>query len=730
MSFFIFPNLSVRRCGLLLLTASLFLLSPPFLSAEDDNDPAGETSAEEPANGGKERSFRIRGYGFWNNLQLRRTLNLISDTEDSDSFPFTFIEDSVLILLNQLFQDGYLRPTVEVTLVTPEGETKSFSWDHEFSTLLPPDLEARTIEFRLHPGVLFFFDELTFAGLSDSLDREVMEETEARAFFLVEGFIFGRRASRKYTPRGFEQGQNNLREIFQRRGYLNAQVRGEILSLDEESGRVNARVVVQSGPRHMVRHLREKVFLDGMTEKSSLEKFQPDVPYSRLWAQDKQVELRNMFFRQGYPRASSQIRIDQQEMVDGEMMVDVTAIVRTGTQVDVKEVRFSGQDRTRLAPMQRRVPVTAGEPLDRMAAERGRQRLAGMGSFDRVSLSYIEEEEDSWVVLYEVEEGKKIDLSVLLGFGTYELLRGGFEVNQYNLFGRGHRARLQVTQSFKASAADYTYSIPELFGERVSGFGRISALRREELDFTREEIGLSTGVRRSFENLGVDMSLRYGFSFLQSRNLQEEQTFGRATSRVGAITWDVRRDRRNNPIYPRRGYQLASGLETAAEVLGGQAEYLRWELDGSLHRPLGPGRTLHLGFTHGLINPFGEDEDKLPFNKRFFPGGDNSQRGYRFGQAASRGPGGAIIGSEAYFLLQTELEQALADQLFAVLFFDQIWFSQDLSDYLSDDILRTLGIGLRYETIVGPIRLEYGYNIERRPEDPSGTIHLSIGFPF
>ncbi|AOS44102.1 Surface antigen [Lacunisphaera limnophila] len=65
-----------------------------------------------------------------------------------------------------------------------------------------------------------------------------------------------------------------------------------------------------------------------------------------------------------------------------------------------------------------------------------------------------------------------------------------------------------------------------------------------------------------------------------------------------------------------------------------------------------------------------------------------------------------------------------------MLFGDALGTAASLRDYPSTDTLYAAGLGLRYQTIIGPVRLEYGRNLNPRPLDPSGTLLFSIGYPF
>ena len=85
---------------------------------------------------------------------------------------------------------------------------------------------------------------------------------------------------------------------------------------------------------------------------------------------------------------------------------------------------------------------------------------------------------------------------------------------------------------------------------------------------------------------------------------------------------------------------------------------------------------------------------------------------------------------KSYLLLNLELEQALTKTWSAILFFDALGETASLADYPFAERLFSAGVGLRYQTLIGPVRLEYGHNLNPRQADPAGTLHFSVGFPF
>jgi outer membrane protein insertion porin family len=273
--------------------------------------------------------------------------------------------------------------------------------------------------------------------------------------------------------------------------------------------------------------------------------------------------------------------------------------------------------------------------------------------------------------------------------------------------------------------------MPEFFGENMDVFLTGSGLRREEVSFTRLEYGGGAGIRKYLRHLRTDISTRYNYEILEAQGASADlEEVGLKNTRAAAIITDINHDWRDNPLYPRRGHKLFANVELASEYLGGDVNYQRVDLSTAWHVPLSDANWMHIGLSHGFVASIGSRSEDLPFNRRFFPGGENSVRGYQEGEAAPRDEEGRIVGAETYLLGNLEFEQGLTPKWSIVLFADAVGFAQRLENYPMDQTLLAVGAGLRWKTFIGPVRVEYGYNLNPRPRDPTGTIHFSLGFPF
>jgi outer membrane translocation and assembly module TamA len=359
-------------------------------------------------------------------------------------------------------------------------------------------------------------------------------------------------------------------------------------------------------------------------------------------------------------------------------------------------------------------------------------RLARLGVFRRIDREFTDAAPGVRDALFRVTEGRLQEINLLAGYGSYEQFRAGLEWQHYNLWGRAHTNSVRLVQSIKSTTGDYRYTVPSLFGTTVDGSARLFGLRREELSFLREETGANLSLARAFPSLQANGTATYTLRRLRStRSALATRRADRPQANVASFDLRLVRDRRDNPLTPRDGDRVFAQVDLASKALGGEVDYQQFQIGGSYHRPLGASRWLHVGLEHALVTTLGADDDRaLPVNVRFFPGGDASIRGYRRGEAAPRSASGEFIGAKTYLLANVELEQALTGKLSLVLFADALGSAAQLADYPFEEKLFTLGLGLRFNTVIGPVRVEYGRNLDPRPRDPAGTLLISVGFPF
>ena len=669
-------------------------------------------------------ALKVSGVGPLRDRELRRSLILLLGAQRGATLNANAIEDAAVMLVSALGEEGFQRPAVEIDATLADGSVKRMDFDASLEIALPRAIEARTVDFRVKPGPRWHIDSVEITGLT------VVPVKTARAFFRRESMLFVSAKTNAYSPSHVESAAGALLGELRQRGYADAVVRADAAKIDETNGAVALRVAVTEGARWQVAAVR---FEGAEAETVTLPAAKEWI--GRAWSPalqgNLQEAIRRACYQRGFPDVVVRINAEPGAVRDGQRPVTVTAQIHPGAQVRIGRVRFEGNAITREPVLRRCVPARPDEPLNPLPLENARYRISRLGVFDTVDLRYEPADGAVRDPVFTLKESQRYEANLLFGYGSYEQVRGGVELRQINLFGLAHQSRIDLVQSMKSTSGDYTYSVPELFGESIDGTARLFGLQRQEIAFLRQEFGLGFTLKRPIPWLRAEGTAGYTYQALRNRDNQlATQATDKEQLNVGSVDFGLAGDHRDNPLRPRRGYRWFTEVELASRSLGGTAEYQRFELGVAYHTPLGEGHWVHLSLTHGFITTLGTTDATLPVNKRFYPGGDNSIRGYQRGEAAPRGADGLFIGAKSYVLLNLELEQALTSNWSVVAFTDALGSAAQLRDYPFAERLYAAGLGVRYQTLIGPVRAEYGHNLNPRAGDPRGTWQISIGYPF
>ncbi len=669
--------------------------------------------------------LHVRGLNWFANRKAEQRLKLLLGAQQGVTLDAAALEDAALVLLSALSEGGYLEPVLTVEVTLPDGSPVKYPLDARLEHPLPRPLVVTTATLQITHGQRFALREVSFAGL------RAMKEKEARAFFLGENLLIPLASERIYSPGRLRSGMGNLEEALLQLGYAEAAVTPGAVQIDHTNGQVRARIIVQEGRRWVVGSLQYAI-TDGSEAPAGLMAGRTDQSWTSLWRQDATTAIRQWYYVRGHPDVQVKLTPEVTNSADGTATVKVLAQVTPGPEVRLGQVRFTGNNYTRDATLRRLVQDKPGDLLNPIRFDNSQARISQLGVFRNVALRYDPPDATTRDVIYELTEGRRQEINLLAGYGSYEQFRSGVEWRHYNLFGRAHTSNLKLVQSMKSSEGDYTYTVPELFGSTTDGSVRLFGLRRVELSFVREEYGANLSLLWPLRRLGV--SLTTGFTFKHLRNSANELATSATDQNqadLAIVSLGVMRERRDNPLRPRKGYNVHLQVESANKVLGGEVIYQQMVLGASYHTRWGEGRWIHTGLSHGLVTTLGAPDDStLPISVLFYPGGDGSIRGYRKGGAAPRGADGLFTGAKTYTQFNLELEQALTTKWSVVVFGDALGTAVRLAGYPYTEKLYSAGLGLRYQTIIGPVRVEYGHNLNPRPLDPAGTLQVSIGFPF
>lgn len=702
--------------GLLALATWFCLGSPIVASAAESTNRTAEAA------GGRRPKISITGLGWLQDRKLKRAIMAtFPDRRHEGPLDANFVEDSFVVLHNQLVTDGYQKAVLRAELTLTDGHKVSVDWDGKTELAVPRPLAIQGARFTALRGPLFYFDTLQIKGLT------AIPPAQATGYFYKTEMLLRLKTNRRFSRTQLNNSMNNLRQQLVNLGYRDATVTVARLEQDEVTGKVQVNIQVNEGRVHRVATVNVVVMDAAGRAVSSSTNEAPNTIWSPAWEQDFVTRLRNREYSTGHPDARVDLKAGRADERDGAVYEQLEATVTPGAVVKLGDVRIQGAKKSRRGWL-RKMASVAGPLLDRVNVDAARERLSRQGVFNFVGVRFEPDTGPRRDVVFDVEEGKRINFSLLAGYGSYDQFFGGAELEQYNLWGIGHAAQLRGMASTKTQNVVYTYNVPEFLAPHLNLFANLDGLLRKELTFERQEITTDIGLRKVYPGTGVQGGLRYSYQFLKTQDSPDFNLNNNFT-KVSAIILDGQIERRDNPLAPRRGFHLSGNLEVANPALASDANYEMLQAAASVHVPLLRGLVLHAGLQHGVIFSPNPTND-IPFSKRFFPGGENSVRGYQRGGASPYNLLGQQIGAETFLQWNLELEQFLTEHWSVVGFVDGAGVAAQLADYPFDEVLWSAGGGIRWNTIIGPVRVEYGYNLHRRQFDPVGTLNVSIGFPF
>ena len=205
----------------------------------------------------------------------------------------------------------------------------------------------------------------------------------------------------------------------------------------------------------------------------------------------------------------------------------------------------------------------------------------------------------------------------------------------------------------------------------------------------------------------------------------------RRTFFIGAVPATLSYDGSNDLLDPTRGFRLSGRVSPEISLQGSAFGYVKGQIDGSFYQPVSDRVTIAGRARLGTI--FGANRDRIAPSRRFYAGGGGSVRGFGYQELGPRDPvfddpiGGRSL---AEFALEARVRvKAFGDNLGIVPFIDAGNIYTSVLPRV-DDLRFGAGIGARYHTRFGPIRVDVGTPLTRRSGDPRVAVYVSLGQAF
>jgi outer membrane protein assembly complex protein YaeT len=436
------------------------------------------------------------------------------------------------------------------------------------------------------------------------------------------------------------------------------------------------------------------------------------------------------------------------EQVNGAVVLAVRIV--SGPRVTISGVRITGQVKTREEFILSRLTMAPGDIYSAAQKRSSFSRLYRTGLFALVRISLAAGEQPGRrLLLVELEELPGREVSVEVGWGSYEMLRGKVEARNRNFTGKGRILSASAAASLKSTDLSLGFADPWFLGHDLGLDLPLYYRTRTEPSFDRTEQGISTVFSKHFPKPRVGVSLAYALRYTQQSDISVA-VFGAGDDyNFASLKLQVTRDTRDDLFFPASGYRSIMAVEHTDKTLGSSLAFVRFTTTNRFFFSLGPRTVLATRYDTGFVVPTTEDLT-LPLAERFFNGGASTVRSFREAELGLKDQStGDPLGGSAYNVVTLELRRRFKHNLGGSIFLDYgniapasgggIDQFADRSDFVSSTFSEyfsnfrpAIGVGIQYILPVGPLRIDVAYNpsVDETQRENRVITHFTVGMAF
>jgi len=583
------------------------------------------------------------------------------------------------------------------------------------------DDQVVRVIFNIIENKKLYIKKITFEGNQAYTDKELkkmisVSEWSIFRFFTDAGLL---------KKEQLKQEINKLQVFYLNNGFINAQVGEPEITHDKKW--IYVEIPVTEGKRFRV----GKVDITGDEPKLPRPSLLKNMQINKKEYFDRASVIKDIEYLtqvcsdEGYAYADVTPRTVPHEK---EQTVDVTYNITKGNQVYFNRITITGNTKTRDKVIRRQLAVVEGDLYNSSKLKRSYMALNRLRYFEEVNFQTEKGPDETLTdVNIHIKEKPTGFFSVGAGYSAVDQAVITGQISQQNLFGRGQSLSLKVHLGSRVTSYDVSFIEPWLFDIPLwSKFDLWNLIREyDSYDLDSKGFGITFGYPLREYVTGY---IGYRLSTNSISNLDpivsfliQAQEGSRTTS---SITTTLVRDTTDEPIFPSRGSKNSISLEHAGTILQGNTSFTRYEASSTWFFPLFREVVFGIRGRGGYIQA--HEGKELPVYERFYLGGINSLRGLR--EVGPKDPWtGDVIGGTTMFNVNAEFLFPLIKSagMKGVVFFDtgNAWES----GYRLGDLRKTAGAGIRWYSPIGPLRLEWGYVLDRKEGEPASRWEFTIG---
>jgi len=456
--------------------------------------------------------------------------------------------------------------------------------------------------------------------------------------------------------------------------------------------------------------------------------------FNRETVRKDMLALRDAYADEGYAYAEVSPRTKEDRQ---DQKVDITYKMSKGPKVHFERIDITGNTFTRDRVIRREIKAIEGDYFSGEAIRKSSENLNRLGFFENLSIQPKRgSEKDSMILDVHVKERPTGWFSFGVGYSSVDKTILSLQIAENNFLGLGQRLSASAKLGSVSSEYNLSFIEPWFLGEPISLSANLYKWEREFDEYTKNSQGGSLGLGFL---LGLDEYTRGTVSYTlddsdisnvaDTASIYIRDMIGK--NLTSSITLGINRDSRDRPWDTHKGSINSISFEYAGGFLGGDLYFNKYEARTAWYFPL-PWDTVFLAQGRwGLERK--RPGGKLPVFKKFTLGGINTVRGFDYAAISPLDPAtGDKIGGEKMMVYNLEYRFPLAKEqgVVGLVFLDAGNVFEKDEKVTFKGIRHSVGAGIRWYSPVGPLRMEYGKNLDPRTGEPSGRWEFTVGGAF
>lgn len=455
--------------------------------------------------------------------------------------------------------------------------------------------------------------------------------------------------------------------------------------------------------------------------------------FSRKVMREDIIRLTDLYADKGYAFAEITPRLDKDPV---KKQVNLTLQIDQGKLIHVNRINIKGNTRTRDKVIRRDIELAENGVFSASELKTSHQQLQRLEFFEDVNISPEPTVDETLLdINVEVKEKPTGKFSIGAGYSSVDHLTFMGEVSENNLLGRGQRLALQANVSGTSNQFNIDFTEPHLFDSKLLVGFNVYRWKREYDDYTKNSSGGAARLGYPVWNKWM-FNLSYGYdnTSLEEVNLltaSQEIIDSMDYHITSAVKTGLSRDSRDRIYAAHTGSLHSLTLKYAGGPLGGDNSFTKLEGSTGWFLPVSKTTTFHSQLALGQI--FGNDQGHLPVFEKFYLGGINTVRGFDSGKISPIDPstGNRVGGDKMWYANLEYIVPIIKEQgVLGVVFCDlgNVYGTDESWQFSRYKI--AAGAGVRWLSPMGPLRLEWGHNLDPVGDEDKSNWEFSIGGNF